>query len=106
MYRPGLIIASHISLLAFPLLFTASAVLAQEQKSTKAAEPLIVTATATSERVRVSAPSTVVQLRVEIYDANGRKVTDTEQRGGNVFDWHFQEATGQRVPDGTYLCVV
>ena len=64
------------------------------------------TASVTSDGVRISAPSAVVQLRLEVYDDAGQKLLDTEQRGGNVLDWHLQGSAGERVADGTYLCVV
>src|SRR6266550_8695797 len=65
-----------------------------------------VTAAATAERVRFTSPNTVVQLRLEVYDEAGQKVLDTEQRGGNVLDWHLQGGAGERVADGVYLCLV
>src|SRR5260370_8831377 len=65
-----------------------------------------VTASATAERVRFTSPNTVVQLRLEVYDEAGQKLLDTEQRGGNVLDWHLQGGAGERVADGVYLCVV
>src|SRR5256885_17012281 len=65
-----------------------------------------VTASATAERVRFTSPNTVVQLRLEVYGETGQKVLDTEQRGGNVLDWHLQSSAGERVADGSYLCVV
>src|SRR5437762_7626618 len=65
-----------------------------------------VTAAATAERVRFTSPNTVVQLRLEVYDEAGQKLLDTEQRGGNVLDWHLQGGAGERVADGVYLCVV
>ena len=78
-----------------------SAALAQ----TIVSEP-VVTIAATKERVRITAPNTVVQLRLEIYDQWARKIFDTEQRGGSVLDWHFQASSGGRVLDGSYVCVV
>src|SRR6266566_212110 len=66
----------------------------------------IITASVTPDGVRIAAPSAVVQLRLEVYDEAGQKLFDTEQRGGNVLDWHLQGGAGERVPDGTYLCVV
>src|SRR5205085_6073608 len=65
-----------------------------------------VTAAATAERVRFTSPNTVVQLRLEVYDEAGQKLLDTEQRGGNVLDWHLQGGAGERVADGVYLCVL
>jgi hypothetical protein len=89
------------------LIIIAETTLAQEDKIARVPGPNpIVTGTATADRVRIAAPSAVVQLRLEVYDLAGQKRLDTEQRGGNVLDWHLQEGTGQRVADGTYLCVV
>src|SRR5688500_1299748 len=68
-------------------------------------ETPLVTAAATAERVRIAAPSDVVQLRLEVYSEFGNKVFDSEQRGGNVVDWNLQSETG-RISDGLYLCVV
>src|SRR5712691_8587790 len=65
-----------------------------------------VTASGTAERVRFTSPNTVVQLRLEVYDEAGQKILDTEQRGGNVLDWHLQGGAGERVADGVYLCVL
>jgi len=67
---------------------------------------LTITATAAGERVRITAPSSVVQMRVEVYAAAGERLLDQEIRGGNVFDWHLQDGQGQRVSVGTYVCVV
>ena len=66
----------------------------------------MVTASVISDGVRIAAPSAVVQLRLEVYDDAGQKLFDTEQRGGNVLDWHLKADTGGRVANGTYLCVV
>src|SRR2546423_7258929 len=70
------------------------------------ADTAIVTGTATAERLRFAAPNAVVQMRLEVYNEAGQKVLDTEQRGGNVLDWHLQSSSGERVADGSYLCVV
>jgi len=67
---------------------------------------VIVTATATAEHLRLVAPNAVVQFRLEVYDESGRKVFDTEQRGGSVLDWSLQSGDGVRLPDGAYVCVV
>jgi hypothetical protein len=60
---------------------------------------------AAADRVRITAPASIVQLRVEVYDANGVKVWDSEIRG-NVFDWHMQDGQAQRPSVGDYVCVV
>ena len=93
-------------LLLTVLILTANSAIAQDKVPQVADANPSVTASATSDRVRFSAPSAVVQLRLEVYDSAGQKLIDTEQRGGNVLDWHLQSSNGDRVADGTYLCVV
>src|SRR5688572_21396213 len=70
-----------------------------------AAGPLV-TATATDKRVRFVSPGTVVQLRLEVFNETGQKLFDTEQRGGNVLDWHLQDGAGERLQAGSYACVL
>ena len=65
-----------------------------------------VTAAATGDRVRFTAPATVVQMRLEVYNANGEKAFDNEVRGGNVIDWHLHDGKAEQLSDGSYLCVV
>ena len=66
----------------------------------------VVTATATTKRVRFVSPGTAVQLRLEVYNEAGQKVFDTELRGGNVLDWHLQDTAGQHLQTGSYACVL
>jgi hypothetical protein len=67
---------------------------------------LTITASATDEHVRITAPSSIVQMHVEVYAAGGEKLFDQEIRGGNVFDWHLQDGQGQRLAPGSYVCVI
>ena len=53
-----------------------------------------------------AAPSSPVQMHVEVYAAGGEKLFDQEIRGGNVFDWHLQDGQAQRLAPGAYVCVV
>ncbi|MEK6336260.1 MAG: tail fiber domain-containing protein [Acidobacteriota bacterium] len=86
------------------LLATAAA---QDSSNASAQSPsLTITAAAAGGRVRITAPSSVVQMHVEVYSASGEKLFDQEIRGGNVFDWHLQNGQGQRVAPGEYVCVV
>src|SRR6266576_2779039 len=87
-------------------LCTVSLALGQEVRKDPSNKTQIITASVTPAGVRIAAPSAVVQLRLEVYDDAGQKLLDTEQRGGNVLDWHLQGGAGERVPDGTYLCLV
>ena len=67
---------------------------------------LTVTASASSDRVRFTAPSSVVQVRLEVYNSRGRKVFDNEVRSGNMLDWHLQDGQADPLSDDTYLCAV
>ena len=94
------------------VLFLFSAAMAQENRARidDPREPVpvapLVTAAATAERVRFVSPGTVVQLRLEVYNETGQKIFDTEQHGGNVLDWHLQDGGGERLPSGSYACVL
>jgi hypothetical protein len=46
-----------------------------------------ITASASDGRVRFTCPSSVVQVRLEVYNSAGKKLFDNELRGGNVLDW-------------------
>jgi hypothetical protein len=92
------------SMLVCAVLSTATA---QESTSATIQTPsLTITAAAAGDRVRITAPSSVVQLHVEVYAASGEKLFDQEIRGGNVFDWHLQNGQAQRLAPGSYVCVV
>jgi hypothetical protein len=80
---------------------------AQDQSQAKpSGSNTLITAAATTEHVRFTAPNTVAQLRLEVYAEAGQKVYDTELRGGSVVDWHLQDSDGQRVASGTYACLL
>src|SRR5712691_5659298 len=95
---------TFVSVLVLALLSTGAA---QESTSpTVQTSTLTITAAATGERVRITAPASVVQMHVEVYAASGEKLFDQEIRGGNVFDWHLQDGQAQRLAPGSYVCVV
>jgi hypothetical protein len=88
------------------ILFLANIVVAQETKPlSDPGNALTITAFATGDHVRFAAPSSVVQIRLEIYDSAGKKLFDNEVRGGNVLDWHLQDGQAEPLADDTYLCV-
>lgn len=85
----------------------ANAAVAQEPKPGNApTSPQAITAAASNDRVRFTAPPSVVQIRLEVYDRVGRKLFDNEVRGGNVVDWHLQDGQAEPLADGSYLCIV
>lgn len=63
-----------------------------------------ITAAAFGDRIRITAPASVVGMHVQVFASSGEKVLDHETKSGNVFDW--QLPSGQRLPAGRYLCVV
>jgi hypothetical protein len=84
-----------------------SVVCAQTTINAGAQEPLLpITAAAEADRVRITAPSSIVQMHVEVYAASGERLFDNQIRGGNVFDWHLQDGQAQRLAVGNYVCVV
>ena len=94
-------LATYSSLLLFSMVSTIPA----QIDASKTNEESPITASASSERVRFTSPASTVQIRIEVYSSDGRRVFDNEVRGGNVLDWLIQDGRGHRVPDGTFLCV-
>src|SRR5436189_121956 len=93
-----------LALVLLCALFSTAA--AQDSSSSTQRSTLTITVAVTGERVRITAPSSVVQMHVEVYAASGEKLFDQEIRGGNVFDWHLQDGQAQRLAPGAYVCVV
>ena len=92
------------SMLVAALLATAAA---QESNSSSVQRSsLTITAAAAGDRVRITAPASIVQMHIEVYAATGQRLFDNEVRGGNVFDWHLQDGQAQRLAPGAYVCVV
>jgi hypothetical protein len=79
---------------------------AAQDSATAQRTSLTITASASADRVRITAPASIVQMHVEVFAAGGEKLFDQEIRGGNVFDWHLQDGQAQRLAPGTYVCVV
>jgi hypothetical protein len=86
----------------------ASAALAQTDVAVKRPAPddANVTISITARGVRFSAPGSVGQVRLEVFDSNGASVYNSEFQPGNVRDWTPQDKQGQSLADGSYLCVV
>jgi|GEM_PF-672568 len=90
------------------LILIATTVFAQDKTATEvaASSSKAVTASVTGpSAIRLSSPGEILNIRLEVYTANGDLVFDSGLRKGNVLDWKLSEAT-QPVGDGTYLFVV
>jgi hypothetical protein len=94
-----------LSFLVVSLCLTTALAQDDSAKSNKQ-NALTITASASADSVRFTAPSSAVQIRLEVYDSAGKKVFDIEVRGGNVLDWRLQNGQAERLVDDTYLCVV
>ena len=92
--------------LLFVLLCLATALAQNDSAKSDKRDALTITASASGEHVRLTAPSSVVQIRLEVYNSTGKKLFDNEVRGGNVVDWLLQDGQAERLADDTYLCVV
>jgi len=89
------------------VLSAAGIVIAQENiKSTTQISSLTITASGAGDRVRITAPASIVQMHVEVYATSGEKLFDNEIRSGNVFDWHLQDGQAHRLSVGDYVCMV
>ncbi|MDQ2937889.1 MAG: hypothetical protein M3R67_10310, partial [Acidobacteriota bacterium] len=66
--------------------------------------PSTVTASATAERVRFTAPSNVMRMQLQVISETGQILFDVSSKG-NVLDWSLQDSSGQRL-QGSYLTVV
>lgn len=89
-------------------LMGASAAIAQTDAAGKRTAPddATVTISISARGVRFSAPGSVGQVRLEVFDANGASVYNSEFQPGNVRDWALLNKQGQALSDGSYLCVV
>jgi hypothetical protein len=67
---------------------------------------IIVTATASSQRVRYVAMGEVNQTRLQVFSADGSQVYDSTFRLGNLIDWHLRDQQGAPLADSSYLFLV
>jgi hypothetical protein len=77
--------------LLVPLSLSRSAMAQENKAAIPQHSAVTITASASGEHVRFTAPSSIVQTRLKVYNSIGKKVFDIEVRGGNVLDWHLQD---------------
>jgi len=65
-----------------------------------------VTISVTEGGVRFVGLGSLRQMRLEVFSGDGQTIYNSEFHNGNVRDWSLQDKAGQRVADGTYLCVI
>src|SRR2546430_4229965 len=89
--------------IALLMFFTFDAVNAQDLNSripVPSTVPVI-TGNASAERLRFTAPSTIVQMQLQIYADSGQMLFDVTSKG-NVLDWTLPD--GEPLAPGSYLC--
>lgn len=87
------------------LLCLVSSINAQDLTIKNISPEPVVTFTRSGQRVRFTAPSSVVQIHLQVYDEAGQLLFDVNSKG-NVFDWMMQSGGGEQLNNGNYLCVV
>lgn len=92
-------------LLALVLCLSTFDVQAQNPERVKSHAPSV-TATATTEQVRFTALGEAAQVRLEVFSLSGEKLFDSEARAATFLDWKLQNQQGDRLPDGTYRCLL
>jgi hypothetical protein len=92
--------------LSLIILFNNSSAQNQQTATTTQTPVAAVTASASgNETVRFSAPGQTLQIRLEIYSADGALVSDSGLRQGSVVDWRVTDAS-RAMTDGQYVTVV
>lgn len=94
--------------IGFLLLAATSITFAQVERPDTRPLPasMTVTISISAKGVRFAALGGFKQMRLEVFDAGGSTLYNSEFQGGNVRDWSLEDKQGQRLPDGTYLCVI
>src|SRR2546427_12357653 len=65
-----------------------------------------VTISVTERGVRFVALGSFGKMRLEVFNADGTSLYNSDFAAASVRDWVLDDKDGQRLPDGTYLCVI
>src|SRR3989454_43514 len=84
---------------------TATAQDASAQESFRATSPTV-TISITERGVRFAALGSFGKMRLEVFNADGTSLYNSDFAAASVRDWVLDDKDGQRLPDGTYLCVI
>src|SRR5436853_7595918 len=75
-------------------------------RATARATGQAVTISVTDHGVRFAALGSFGKMRLEVFNADGTSLYNSDFGAASVRDWAFATQEGQPLPDGTYLCVV
>src|SRR5437899_4249092 len=78
---------------------------AVSRETSRAAGPAV-TISVTERGVRFAALGTFGKMRLEVFNADGASLYNSDFSAASVRDWALADKFGQRLPDGTYLCVI
>src|SRR2546423_799745 len=95
----------HLLVCLFLVLSAGSLIVAQTVSSESRPTSATTIGSVTGDRVRFTAPGTVVQMHLQVYDNGGQVIFDVSSKG-NVLDWTLQDSGGEHLIPGSYLCVV
>src|SRR5436190_7526718 len=98
----------HCGLILLALLalgMTARAQDAPARESFRVAGPAV-TISVTERGVRFAALGSFGKMRLEVFNADGTSLYNSDFAAASVRDWVLENKDGQLLPDGTYLCVI
>src|SRR2546427_8496656 len=78
---------------------------AVSRDTSRAAGPAV-TISITERGVRFAALGSFGKMRLEVFNADGTSLYNSDFAAASVRDWVLDDKDGQRLPDGTYLCVI
>src|SRR2546429_4554251 len=84
---------------------TAQAQDAVTRATTREAGPAV-TISVTERGVRFAALGSFGKMRLEVFNADGTSLYNSDFAAASVRDWALDGKDGQQFPDGTYLCVI
>lgn len=88
------------------VLFSLSTALAQTQQSGSQPPTPVVTAAASTDRVRYASLGEVHQTRLQVFSGDGAQVFDSSFRLGNLITWRLTDQQGSRLTNGSCLFLV
>src|SRR5256885_5711337 len=65
-----------------------------------------VTISVTERGVRFAALGSFGKMRLEVFNAEGASLYNSDFAAASVSDWALDDKNGQMLPDGSYLCVI
>src|SRR5437870_9635669 len=89
----------------FLVLSAGGLIVAQSVRTNTSQSAPVITVAGASDRLRFTGLATVVQMHVQIYSEVGELVFEVSAKG-NVLDWTLQDGAGQRLGNGSYVCLM